>query len=66
MSADKSGVEGGGINSRRSARGVWGGVGRTGMAFGGVGSALERRSAYIYKGPRYRTTTLCCKFEIFD
>ena len=45
MSADKSGVEGGAINSRRCVRGMWGGVGRTGMAFGGVGSALERRNA---------------------
>ena len=45
VSADKSGVEGGAINSRRCVRGMWGSMGRIGMAFGGVGSALERRNA---------------------
>ena len=45
VSADKSGVEGGAINSRRCVRGMWGSMGRIGMA--GVGSASERRSAYI-------------------
>ena len=35
MSADKSGVEGGAINSRRCVRGMWGSMGRIGMAFGG-------------------------------
>lgn len=55
VSADKSGVEGGAINSRRCVRGMWGSMGRIGMAFGGVGSALERRSAYICRRPRFRS-----------
>ena len=60
VSADKSGVEGGAINSRRCVRGMWGGVGRTGMAFGGGRKRLgEAECVYIqraevsYEGPRY-------------
>ena len=52
VSADKSGVEGGALNSRRCVRGMWGSMGRIGMAFGGVGSALERRNATTEVSPQ--------------
>ena len=53
VSADKSGVEGGAINSRRCVRGMWGSMGRIGMAFGGVGSASEREAECVFMPTEY-------------